>query len=132
MKSFIRNVFAIAIASTLLLTVVATPSCQKDKTNTGNVYVLDTAGKPLQGANVRLYHEGDTSASYISKPGNIVYEGVTDKNGYIQFKIKLPAVYTVRVLHPTDMGTNDLQHIFGVLILNEPGSTDTERLQFNY
>jgi hypothetical protein len=117
--------FSVVFGIVLLgLTVISTPSCKKDKTCIGEITVYDSTGLPLYGAKVQL---ADTAR--ITSPdagGKLMYDGRTDIYGYVKFEIKLPAVYPVRVQHPkfTD------KYKFGILILNEPGSKDSETIQF--
>lgn len=126
MKTKILSFSALFSLILLGLTATSVSSCKEDKTCHGDVTVYDSTGKLLSGASVKLFHPGDTSASYTSKPGNIVYNATTGSSGNVKFEIKLPAVYTVRADHPTIAD----KYILGVLILNEPGSKDSEILTF--
>lgn len=126
MKTYILRTSAIVCATLLILMALSTSSCKKDETCHGEVTVYDSTGLPLPNASVKLFHQGDTTASYTSKPGNIVYESKTDASGYVKFDIKLPAVFTVRVDHPKVPNKYKL----GILILNEPGSKDSQVIRF--
>ena len=127
MKKNILNATAIVITAVLLLTAISTPSCkQKDKKCVGDVTVYDSVGKLLPGAKVKLSHKADTVAGYVSKASNVEYNGVTDSKGKATFEIALPAIYNVRVDHPTIAG----KYKEGILILNNPGDKFSEVINF--
>lgn len=128
MKTSALRTSTIICAFFLVVAAISSSSCKKDETCYGLVHVYDTTGVPLPNCSVKLFHPGDTSKTYTSAPGNIVYQGTTDKTGSVSFTIKLPAVFTVRADHPKVAN----QYVLGVLILNTAGSKDTCNLHFTF
>ena len=126
MKTIFLRISIIASISLLVLTSITSTSCKKPKDCHGDVTVYDTNGKFLQGAIVHVFHKGDTSLVYLSKPGPNDYTQSTDANGKASFVFKTPAVWDVRVDHPKIKG----KYKTGVLILNEPGSKDSQTIHF--
>jgi hypothetical protein len=126
MKTSALRTSAIICSFFLIVAAICSSSCKKEKTCYGEVNVYDSTGLVLPNTAVRLFHPGDTSKTYTSAPGNIVYQGTTDGKGNVKFTIKLPAVFTVRADHPKIANKYKL----GVLILNEAGSKDTCNIHF--
>jgi hypothetical protein len=126
MRTSVLRTSAIICSFFLIIAAISSSSCKKDQTCYGEVNVYDSTGLVLPNTVVRLFHPGDTTKTYTSAPGNIVYQGTTDGKGNVKFTIKLPAVFTVRADHPKITGKYKL----GVLILNDPGSKDTCNIHF--
>lgn len=126
MKSHILKVSAVICTMALIITAISTPSCKQPGNCTGNVTVYDSVGLPLANSPVKVYHPLNNAAGYTSPAGSWIYRGYTNSKGFVQFTIPLPAVYSVLAALPTD--TNNV--VKGVLILNNPGSTYNETLQF--
>jgi hypothetical protein len=113
MKTFTLKFSAFVCAFILLFTAFSSSSCKKDKTCHGRVYVIDTTGKPVADAKVRL------SAENAQPSGEITYDASTDGSGYAEFEVKLPAIFDVTATkssYPGKVGT-------GVLRVDEPGKT---------
>jgi len=97
-----------ANAGLLLLFFIAfnLSSCKKDKTTHGKIHVKNTSGNYIAGAAVNL-----------SAPNaQVTYNGTTDGSGYVQFDVRLPAIFDVTATKGALVGT-------GVLRLDEPGKT---------
>lgn len=97
-----------AFAGVLLLLFVAfsTSSCKKDKTTHGKIHVKNASGDFVAGAAVNL----------SAPDGQVTYNGTTDGGGYVQFDVRLPAIFDVTASKDSLVGT-------GVLRLDEPGKT---------
>jgi len=126
MKTSALRTSTIICSFFLIIAAFSSSSCKKDQTCYGQVNVYDSTGAVLPNTLVHLFHPGDTTKTYTSAPGNILYVGTTDGNGNVKFTIKLPAVYTVRADNPKVSG----EYKLGVLILNNPGSKDTCNIHF--
>ncbi len=109
MKTHILKFSAFVGVLLLLLTAFGSSSCNKDKTTHGKIHVIDTAGAYVNGATVKL-----------SAPnGQVTYTGTTDGSGFVNFDVRLPAIFDVTATkssYPGKIGT-------GVLRLDEPGKT---------
>lgn len=111
MKTKIFNFSAFAGALLLLCVAFSIPSCKKDKTTHGKIHVLDASGAYVAGATVRL-----------SAPNaQVSYTGTTDSGGFVQFDVRLPAIFDVTASKDSLVGT-------GVLRLDEPGKTTELRV----
>ncbi len=112
MKTFILKSLAFGGVIFLLSAAFTTSSCKKDKTCHGKVHVVDTTGKNVAGAFVRL--------SAPSVQGDVIYDGSTDGSGNVSYDVKLPAIFDVKAekkaIYPGKSGN-------GVLRLDEPGKS---------
>lgn len=127
MRTYILKISAIICSFLLIVTAVSIPSCTQPGSCTGNITVYDSTGLPLANAAVTLYHPGDTSKAWLSAPGNFVYgPSLTNSKGAVQFVIKLPAEYTVRVQYPA----NPNRYVLGYIVLMTAGTTAAVTLQF--
>ena len=112
MKTFILKSSAFAFIFLLLFTAFSTSSCKKDKTCNGTVKVIDSTGKVVGNAAVKL------AAPWVY--GQVTYNGTTDGTGNASFEVKLPAIFDVtatQILYPGRIAT-------GILRLDEPGKTN--------
>ncbi|MBL7889384.1 MAG: carboxypeptidase regulatory-like domain-containing protein [Bacteroidia bacterium] len=109
MKTFFFKYASVAGMILLLIAAMSTPSCKKDKTCRGKVFVYDTAGQVVGNAKVKL------DANAVN--GDVTYEAYTDASGTANFEVKLPAIFDVTATKATfqNMEGN------GVLRLDEPG-----------
>ncbi|MBA3704870.1 MAG: carboxypeptidase regulatory-like domain-containing protein [Bacteroidetes bacterium] len=106
MKTHILKFSAFVGVLLLLLTAFGASSCNKDKTTHGKIHVVDGQGAYVAGA-----------AVHLSAPNSqVVYDGTTDGSGYVQFDVRLPAIFDVTASKDSLIGT-------GVLRLDEPGKT---------
>lgn len=106
MKTKFLKFSTFAGALLLLFIAFGTSSCNKDKTTHGKITVRDSAGDAVEGATVVL-----------SAPNaQVTYTGTTDGSGFVQFDVKLPAIFDVNV-------TKDLLTGSSILRLDEPGKT---------
>jgi hypothetical protein len=111
MKTFILKSLAFGGVIFLLSTALTTSSCKKDKTCHGKVHVVDSLGKNVGNAFVRL--------AAPSVQGDVKYDGSTDNSGNVSFEVKLPAIFDVtasKATYPNKLGV-------GVLRLDEPGKS---------
>ncbi len=109
MKTLVLKSFAFGSIVLLLATALGTSSCKKDKTCHGTVHVMDTLGRAIGGAFVRL--------AAPSVQGDVKYDGTTDNSGNVNFDIPLPAILDVTAVKSTLPGKVGS----GVLRLDEPG-----------
>lgn len=106
MKTTFIKLSTIAGALLLLFVALSVSSCNKDKTTHGKIHIVDASGAYVSGATVRL-----------SAPNaQVTYSGTTDSGGYVQFDVRLPAIFDVTASKDSLVGT-------GVLRLDEPGKT---------
>ncbi len=113
MKTLVLKSLAFGGVILLLATALGTSSCKKNKTCHGTVHVMDTLGKAISGAVVKL--------GAPSVQGDVKYDGITDNSGNVNFDIPLPAIWDVIATKntlPNRVGT-------GVLRLDEPGKKAT-------
>ena len=112
MRTVILKSLAFGGTIFLLSAAFTTSSCKKDKTCHGTVHVVDTLGRGVGGAFVRL--------SANSVQGDVKYDGTTDNSGTVRFDVKLPAIFDVQAVKaaafPGKIG-------IGVLRLDEPGKS---------
>jgi len=95
----------------MLFAAFSSSSCKKDKTCHGKVSVVDTIGRAIPDAKVKL------SANSVN--GDVTYEEIADGSGVAEFEVKLPAIFDVTATKtslPGKVGT-------GVLRVDEPGKT---------
>jgi hypothetical protein len=111
MKTFILKSSAFACVLVLLFTAFSTSSCKKDKTCHGTVKVMDTTGKVVAGAIVKL--------AAPSVNGQVTYTSNTDGTGNASFDVKLPAIFDVTATQPLHSGVGT-----GILRLDEPGKSN--------
>ncbi|MCC6838349.1 MAG: hypothetical protein IT234_07415 [Bacteroidia bacterium] len=108
MKTFFLKYASVAGMIVLLVAALSTPSCKKDKTCHGKVYVVDDSGVAVGNAKVKL------DANAVN--GDVTYEAYTDGAGAANFEVKLPAIFDVTATKATITGVGN-----GVLRLDEPG-----------
>jgi hypothetical protein len=111
MKTFSLKFSAFACAFILIFTAFTSTSCKKDKTCHGKVHVIDTLGRVVSDAKVKL--------AAPSVNGDVTYDAVTNGSGDAEFEVQLPAIFDVTVTkssYPGRVGT-------GVLRVDEPGKT---------
>jgi hypothetical protein len=112
MRTVILKSLAFGGIAFLLSVAFTTSSCNKNKTCHGTVHVLDTLGRGVGNAFVRL--------SAPSVQGDVKYDGMTDNSGTVRFDVKLPAIFDVMAaktsVYPGKLG-------IGVLRLDEPGKS---------
>jgi hypothetical protein len=113
MKTFTLKFSAFLCAFILLLTAFSSSSCKKDKTCHGSVHVIDTTGKAVSDAKVKL------SANSVN--GDVTYDEVTDGSGDATFEVRLPAIFDVTATKSTYPGKVGK----GILRVDEPGKTGT-------
>jgi hypothetical protein len=106
MKNRFFKISTLMVASFLLLLAFSSTSCKKDKTTHGKIHVIDDQSKFIKAASVRL----------SAPDGQVTFTGTTDAGGYVQFDVKLPAIFDVTASKDTLVGT-------GILRLDEPGKT---------
>ncbi len=112
MKTFILKSSALVFVFLLLFVAFSTSSCKKDKTCHGTVKVIDSTGKVISNAAVKL--------AAPSVNGQVTYSGTTGGTGTATFEVKLPAIFDVTAtqsLYPGKIAT-------GLLRLDEPGKTN--------
>jgi hypothetical protein len=105
-----KSVFSLA-SICLLSLALSTSSCKKNESCHAKITVRDTNGLAVGGAAVRL------DAYNANPPGQVKYQGATDKYGRVEFDIKLPAIFDATAtssLFPNMTGK-------GVVNVDEPG-----------
>lgn len=74
--------------------LISMASCQKDKTCSASVFIIDENGSPVTGAKVLLYSD---IVSPVSGPSLIEEEKTTNKDGRVDFEQELPNILFVKV-----------------------------------
>lgn len=93
-----KNVFFILVASMLALVVV--PACKKTEPCEAIITVVDTLGKPVQGAKVVLRQDSVLNAKNGVR-ADVFEEEFTASNGEAFFEFKWEAVLNVEVVSQT-------------------------------
>ncbi len=76
----IRKVLLCSLAATVLLPFAT--SCNKEKDTIAIITVVDTGGRPVDGAYVKLF----ANLAYpIGDPSRLLREGMTDSRGVVEF-----------------------------------------------
>jgi hypothetical protein len=86
----------ISTAGLLATLAFALPSCQKDTDCKAVVTCLDSAGRPVNGANVFLYAPVKSADGKTTYTADITATGTSDADGRSEFTFRLPAIYDVK------------------------------------
>lgn len=93
-KLFIPSLVLVVFAWSL------TTSCQKQTDCKLMVTTVDTAGRPVASAKIKLYANVKTSTGTIVE-ADLKAEGVSDANGSSSYTFKLPAILDIRATGST-------------------------------
>jgi hypothetical protein len=77
-------------------------SCSKNTDCTATITVIDSVGKPVAGAVVKLY-------ANITPPGQVQAQGNTDGGGNVNFTFKLPAIFDILATQGSRKGSGLIQ-----------------------
>ena len=100
----------IGIVSALFLT---NTSCQKHTDVKATVICVDSVGRAMPGANVKIfaYVKNKNNSTFVA---DVKAEGLTDNSGKVSFVFKLPAIFDIKAALGSLTGT-------GIIKVDEPG-----------
>lgn len=81
-----------------LMVLIGNSSCNKPKECKASIFVIDEEGRPISGANVRLY--SDLVSGQTQLPSKIDENKITNKTGRLDFTQPLPVILNLTIDYP--------------------------------
>lgn len=108
-----RTKLIVSVIGIMTVLFLTTNSCVKHTDVKATIICVDTTGREISGANVKLFAtvKNNNQTKFIA---DVKAEGISDNEGKISFVFKLPAIFDIKATKNGLIGT-------AIIKVDEPG-----------